>query len=125
MLLNHLNKRPQPNQPTALKKNKLPDREAEEVAERLQDFVHVCQPTRESNEFKEYAVGNIEVSNVAHASCTQVGVICVCVRVCVAEREREGGRAVNRGRGRRACRGPSTPTNDDTPGADRAKKNPR
>jgi len=55
---------------TDLKGRKLSDRRAEDVEDRLAQFVTYCAPPTEDNEFREYKCGNIHISNVAHEEFT-------------------------------------------------------
>eukprot|EP00877_Chromochloris_zofingiensis_P004294 jgi/Chrzof1/13866/Cz08g15160.t1 len=59
---------------TDLRGRKLSDRTAEDVTERLQDYLVYCQPQSTGGTLQEYKCGDIEVSNTAHPKLTQVTV---------------------------------------------------
>eukprot|EP00879_Flechtneria_rotunda_P018697 GHRR01019620.1.p1 GENE.GHRR01019620.1~~GHRR01019620.1.p1 ORF type:complete len:295 (+),score=56.85 GHRR01019620.1:1279-2163(+) len=59
---------------TDLRGRKLSDAVADEVAERLEEYVSYCAPPKLEGDFKEFHCGDISISNLLHPQWTQVSI---------------------------------------------------
>ncbi|WIA23780.1 hypothetical protein OEZ85_013464 [Tetradesmus obliquus] len=60
---------------TDLRGRKLSDAAANDLADRLEEFVSYCAPPSKDGEFTEYTCGDISISNLSHPQCTEVTVV--------------------------------------------------
>ncbi|KAF6264613.1 hypothetical protein COO60DRAFT_1634227 [Scenedesmus sp. NREL 46B-D3] len=60
---------------TDLRGRKLSDAGADDVADRLEEFVSYCAPPNQGGEFTEYNCGDISISNLTHPQWTEVSVV--------------------------------------------------